>query len=59
MKLMAGISHEEVPADDTRKSVVKYLTPHLKQFTPRAVENVRFILNYYGRLLTDINNTIF
>ncbi|KAI9495643.1 cytochrome P450 [Zychaea mexicana] len=40
MKTMADISHSDVPINDTRTSVVQYLTPHLKHFTPRAVENL-------------------
>ncbi|KAI9268108.1 cytochrome P450 [Phascolomyces articulosus] len=37
MKSMADIRGHEIPASDTRVSVVQYLTPHLKYFTPRAV----------------------
>ena len=42
MKAMADIRRHELPPHDTRVAVVQYLTPHLKYFTPRAVENVIF-----------------
>lgn len=50
MTLMAGIPTGSIPVDEGRKVVVKYLTPNLKYFTARAVENVKqkpFICSYY------------
>ncbi|KAI7850426.1 cytochrome P450 [Circinella umbellata] len=45
MKTMADIRDDEVPASDTRIAVVQYLTPHLKYFTPRAVDNLNIGLH--------------
>ena len=47
MKTMADIRDDEVPASDTRIAVVQYLTPHLKYFTPRAVDNVNFLFDFF------------
>ncbi|KAI8144566.1 cytochrome P450 [Fennellomyces sp. T-0311] len=51
MQLMAGIPSGSIPQDEGRKFVVKYLTPHLKLFTARAVENLNIGL---GEMLGDI-----
>ena len=63
MPLMAGVPTGSIPMDEGRKIVVKYLTPNLKYFTARAVENVKqkpFICNccHFG-FIYSITNLIY
>ncbi|KAI9495644.1 cytochrome P450 [Zychaea mexicana] len=52
MPLMAGIPEGEIPQEEGRKVVVKYLTPQLKYFTARAVENLNIGLK---EIMGDLN----
>ncbi|KAI9268107.1 cytochrome P450, partial [Phascolomyces articulosus] len=52
MTLMAGIPDGDIPQEEGRKIVVKYLTPSLKYFTARAVENLNIGLD---EILGDLN----